>query len=147
MTRAEKAKENFINGYNCSQAVFAAFADLLGLDDITAKKVSMGMGGGMGRLREVCGAVSAGAMILGAIYGGENSDDRASAYEKIQQFAQEFKQKNNSIICRELLGLDKNAKISPIPDARTKEYYQVRPCPNKVYEAAKILEKMIASEC
>lgn len=143
MTRAEKARENFFNGYNCSQAVFVAFADLVGLDELTAKRVSMGFGGGMGRLREVCGAVSGAAMVLGALYGGDDASDRASAYAKIQQFAAAFKEKNNTIICRELLGLDKNAKQSPIPDARSSEYYKTRPCPDKVYEAAQILEEML----
>ncbi|MCM1544470.1 MAG: C-GCAxxG-C-C family protein [Ruminococcus sp.] len=147
MSRAENAKANFFNGYNCSQAVVVAFADLLEIDEITAKKMSMGLGGGMGRLREVCGAVSGAAMVLGALYGGEDASDKASAYAKIQQFAEKFKEKNGTIICRELLGLDKNIKQSPIPEERSKEYYEKRPCPQKVYEAAQILEEMIDNNC
>lgn len=146
MSRADKAKEYFLNGCNCSQAVLTAFADILELDESTAKKLSIGLGGGVGRLREVCGAVSAAAMVLGSVYSGSNADNRAAAYEKVQQFAEAFKKQSGSIICRELLGLDKNAKVSSTPEKRTAEYYKARPCADKVYEAAQILEEMIVNK-
>lgn len=143
MSYAEKAVEIFKEGYNCSQAVLAAFSDIIGIDEETAKKISIGLGGGVGRMREVCGAVSAAAMVLGYVYGGNNGEDKKGAYEKVQQFAEEFKKDNNSIICREILGVDKNKKETATPDARTAEYYRVRPCADKVYEAARIVEEML----
>ncbi|MCM1363521.1 MAG: C-GCAxxG-C-C family protein [Faecalibacterium sp.] len=145
MSRADKAKEYFLSGCNCSQSVLIAFADIIGIDELTAKRLSIGLGGGVGRMREVCGAVSASAMVLGALYSGENASDRATSYTKIQQFADTFKAESGSIICRELLGLDKTAKQSPIPEARTEEYYKVRPCAEKIYEAARILEESITT--
>ena len=111
-----------------------------------AKRVSVGLGGGVGRMREVCGAVSGGAMVLGMIYGGENGEDKGSAYAKVQDFANEFKKESGSIICREILALDKEKKETPKPDERTEQYYKVRPCADKVYDAAKIIEQMIAQK-
>ncbi len=143
MDFAQRAKDLFFSGLNCSQAVFTAFSPLLGLDEETAKKVSIGLGGGVGRLREVCGAVSGASMVLGALYGGEHSDDRASAYAKIQEFAEEFKKQNGDIVCRNLLGLSKNQKETHVPEARTEAYYKKRPCPDIIYGAAKILQEMI----
>lgn len=146
MSYADKAKEIFKTGCNCSQAVFAAFSDVLGIDETMAKRVSVGLGGGVGRMREVCGAVSGGAMVLGMIYGGENGEDKGSAYAKVQDFANEFKKESGSIICREILALDKEKKETPKPDERTEQYYKVRPCADKVYDAAKIIEQMIAQK-
>ena len=143
MTYADKAKKIFEEGCNCSQAVVAAFSDVLGIDEATAKRISTGLGGGVGRLREVCGAVSGAAMVLGFVYGGEKGEDKISAYEKVQELANEFKKDEGSIICREILGLDKSKKETATPDARTAEYYKVRPCAEKVYEAAKIVEEML----
>lgn len=140
---AQKAKDLFFSGLNCSQAVFTAFSSLNGLDEETAKKVSIGLGGGVGRLREVCGAVSGAAMVLGMVHGGENAENKASAYAFVQKFAEEFKKENGSIICRELLGLDENKKETSTPDARTPQYYKKRPCAELVYTAAKIVSDMI----
>lgn len=143
MSYAERAKELFCSGLNCSQAVFTAFSEVLGIDESTAKKVSIGLGGGVGRLREVCGTVSGAAMVLGMIYGGENAEDKASAYSKIQEFAAEFKKENGSVVCRTLLGLDEKVQETAVPEARTPQYYKKRPCAELVYLAAQILEQMI----
>lgn len=143
MTYADKAKRIFEEGCNCSQAVVAAFSDVTGIDEEASKRISIGLGGGVGRLREVCGAVSGAAMVLGYVYGGENGEDKKTAYERVQAFSEEFKKDNGSIICREILGLDKSKKETATPDARTAEYYRVRPCAEKVYEAARIVEEML----
>ena len=94
-------------------------------------------------MREVCGAVSGAAMVLGAVYGGDGAEDKQGAYEKVQAFAEEFKKDNGSVICREILGIDKAKKETATPDKRTTEYYKSRPCADKVYEAAKIVEEML----
>lgn len=146
MTYAQKAKDLFEKGYNCSQAVAAAFSDVLGIDEKTALKLTIGLGGGVGRQREVCGAVSAAAIVLGSVFGTENGEDKKSAYEKVQEFSNEFKKDNGSIICREILGIDKSKKESATPEKRTEQYYKVRPCAEKVYEAAEIVEKMLKVE-
>lgn len=146
MTYTDKAREIFMTGCNCSQAVFAAFSDVLGIDEVTAKKISVGLGGGVGRLREVCGAVSGAAMVLGAVFGGDEGENKAAAYEKVQKMAADFKTENGSVICREILGIDKAKKESATPDARTEEYYKSRPCADKVYEAARLVEKILREE-
>lgn len=143
---SEIAAENFKQGYNCAQSVCLAFKDRLDLDEKTILKLSSSFGGGMGRLREVCGAVSAMFMIAGLIKGYDTFNDdalKASHYKLIQDLAQEFKNKHNTIICRELLGLDKNNEpvSGYIPSKRTEEYYNSRPCENFIRSAAEIIEK------
>lgn len=116
--RSEKAVELFKSGYNCSQAVFAAYADLFGFDEDTALKVSAGLGGGVGRSREVCGTVSAAAMLIGMKYGATDGDDtegKKLCYYKVQEFIAEFKKVNPSIVCRELLGLSRVKTLSRNP--------------------------------
>ncbi|MGN1118405.1 MAG: C-GCAxxG-C-C family protein [Acutalibacteraceae bacterium] len=143
--RAERACSFFMEGYTCAQSLFTAFADIFGFDKETALKVSAGLGGGVGRMREVCGVVTSASMILGLMYGATDGADRASkayTYEKVREFAEKFKAIEGTIICRELLGL-KKAEESHIPEERTKEYYASRPCPRITREAAEILEKMI----
>lgn len=143
---SKKAGELFREGYNCAQSVFCAFADDLGLDFETALKLSSSFGGGMGRLREVCGAVSAMFMIAGLKYGyttPNNDNIKAEHYTRIQKLAEEFKKRNKTIICRELLGLDIQ-QDSPIPSKRTEQYYKVRPCEELVKEAAYIISNHIA---
>ncbi len=145
---SQKAGELFKNGYNCAQSVFCAFADDLGLDFETALKLSSSFGGGMGRLREVCGAVSAMFMIAGLKYGYTQPNDdkiKGEHYERIQFLANEFIKKNNTIICRELLGLDIEHD-SPIPAKRTPQYYKDRPCEKLVKEAAEIISDYINSK-
>ena len=139
---SEKACTNFKNGYNCAQAVLLAFAEVLGIDDVFALKLASSFGGGMGRLREVCGAVSAMFMIAGLLKGytePNNDEIKAQHYKLIQNLGNEFKSRCGSIICRELLGLPDGAD-SPIPSKRTDEYYQQRPCENCIKTAAEIIE-------
>jgi C_GCAxxG_C_C family probable redox protein len=140
------ARELFKNGYNCSQSVFAAFCDETGMDMDTALKISSSFGGGMGRLREVCGAVSAMFMVAGIKYGyadPQNDAAKAEHYQLIQMLASRFKEHNDSIICRELLGLQ--GADSPVPQERTDEYYQTRPCEQLVGNAAEILDELISN--
>ena len=164
--RQEAAAQNFKQGYNCAQSVCLAFSDVLNLDKETVLKLSSSFGGGMGRLREVCGAVSAMFMIAGIIkgYSSPNNDAlKAAHYAFIQRLAGEFKTRHKTIICRELLGLDKKAvklpedaseadsenmsaagnnAFSPVPSKRTEEYYAKRPCEAFIRSAAKIIEEL-----
>lgn len=147
MTRGEKAENLFMQGYNCSQAVFLAFADMYPFDFDTAAMLSSSFGGGMGRLREVCGTVSGIFLAAGTVLGYSNPRDvraKTDHYALIQKLAAEFKKENGSIICRELLGL-KSAEDSFIPDERTPEYYKKRPCPKLCKAAADILEKELSN--
>ena len=140
---SEKAVNNFKTGYSCAQSVFLAFAEKCGLDDNTALKLSSSFGGGMGRLREVCGAVTSMFAIAGLLKGYASPDDdiaKTKHYELIQKLAEKFKQKYPSIICRELLELPEGAD-SPVPSKRTEEYYQTRPCEAFVRYAAEIIEQ------
>jgi len=136
--------ELFLNGCNCSQAVLAAFSDVTGLDPEFAKKISCGFGGGMGRMREVCGAVSGMLMVLGHLYGytdpGEEDCNKAAHYALVQELAEKFRQEAGSIICREILD---NPPSDPNPTPRTEEYYKTRPCARMVMIAAKILDDYI----
>ena len=143
--RVEKAVELFKSGYNCSQSVFAAYADLFGIDSETALKVSAGLGGGCGRQRELCGAVSGAAMIIGLKFGSVDGNDREGkklCYEKVREFTAEFKKTNPSIVCRELLGIGTTPE-SAQPDERNQQYYQKRPCAQIVSDSARALEKII----
>ncbi|MGN1481849.1 C-GCAxxG-C-C family protein [Porcipelethomonas sp.] len=143
MNKAEKAKDLFKKGYNCSQSVLGAFAEDLGMDFDTAMKLSSSFGGGMGRMREVCGAVSGMFMAAGLKYGYCSPDDRTGKtehYKRIQELAEKFKEKNHYIVCRQLLGIDGN-DTSHVPSERTAEYYKKRPCAELVGDAAEILEE------
>ena len=144
---ATKAKQLFEEGYNCAQAVFCAFNDLMNIDFETALRISSSFGGGLGRLREVCGAVSGAAMVLGYLYGYESPKDntpKMEHYALIQQFANDFAEVNGSYICKELLGLAKKEN-SPVPTERTNEFYKKRPCGELVYDAAVWVENYINS--
>lgn len=145
MTRRELAMQLFEEGYNCAQSVFIAFDDLHGIDRETAAKLSSSFGGGMGKLREVCGAVSGMFMTAGVLYGYDDpkaSVEKSEHYARIQELAKAFEEKNGSIICRELLGLE-TKREAPVPEARTAEYYKKRPCKELVGDAAEILEDYI----
>ncbi len=147
MDKGKIAKELFLKGYNCSQAVLGAFAEDYGLDLDTAMKLSSSLGGGMSRMREVCGAVSGMFLASGLEYGYDDpkaSEEKADLYKLNQELASKFKEINGSIICRELLGLDVK-KDTPNPEARTNEYYQKRPCADLVEDAARVLEEYINS--
>lgn len=140
---SQQAVQNFKSGYNCAQSVFLAFSSEFGFDDETALKLSSSFGGGMGRLREVCGAVSSMFAIAGLKcgYSTPNDDEiKAKHYELIQKLAEKFKEKYGTIICRELLELPDGAD-SPVPSKRTDEYYKTRPCEEFVAFAAEIIEQ------
>lgn len=143
MSKADKAKELFEGGCNCCQAVFCAFREETNLSEEEALRLSAGFGGGFGRLREVCGAVSGMTMVLSNRFASTDPNDhekKMELYALIQKAAGEFSEENGSIICRELLGLPDGGS-DPNPEARTKEYYKKRPCAELVHCAAAIAEK------
>lgn len=149
--RQQSATDNFHQGYNCCQAVLLAFSDILNTDQETLKTIASGFGGGMGRLREVCGAFSGMVMMAGFISPAADpsiKEDRTKNYALVQHFAEKFKELNGgSIVCRELLGLAKNAaKESPVPSDRTADYYKKRPCPIIIGNAAKIIAEYLANK-
>lgn len=149
MSKGDIAKQNFMNGYNCSQAVLLAFCEDFGLEKETALKISEPFGGGMGRMREVCGTVTGMFMVIGLAMGNDNSKDnttKKNVYKSVQELAAKFKEDNGSIICRELLGLQKANKESYVPSERTTEYYKKRPCPELCKYAADILEEYLKKE-
>ena len=144
MDHSVLAAELFLEGFNCAQAVAVAFTDVTGMDKKEAAKLAAPFGGGMGRMREVCGAVSGMFMVLGALYGYDNSDADAKkkeTYQQVQELAAKFKEENGSIICREIL---KNPPSDPNPSPRTAEYYAKRPCARMVMTAAKLMDEFIA---
>lgn len=147
-SRVEEAVALFKEGYNCAQSVFAAYADMFGMDREMALKLASPMGAGIGRMREVCGTVSAMALLSGLKDGNVNPKDteaKTKAYEIVRTMSDEFAKENGSIICRELLGILSREK-SAMPSARTEEYYKVRPCVKLVASAARIVEKELFSE-
>ena len=138
------AADLFLEGYNCAQAVAVAFCDVTGMDKNLAAKLASPFGGGMGRMREVCGAVSGMFMVLGILYGYDNSDadsHKKELYQQVQALAAQFKEENGSIICREIL---KNPPSDPNPSPRTAEYYAKRPCCRMVMTAARLMDEFIA---
>lgn len=144
MDHSMYAAELFMQGYNCAQAVTVAFSDVTGLDKETSAKIASSFGGGMGRMREVCGAVSGMLMVAGLLYGYD--DPKADAakkelYNLVQAQAGAFREEVGSIICREIL---KNPSSDTNPSPRTAEYYAQRPCARMVFTAAKILDDYIA---
>lgn len=146
MTKGELAKSYFENGYNCAQAVLLAFCDDLGLDRQTAEMISAPFGGGMGRLREVCGTFSGVNMVLGLAGKGYDQGDnksKAKLYKDVQSLAERFNQDNGSIICRELLGLRIEGRDSHIPEERTEKYYQTRPCSELCRYAADLVAEYL----
>ncbi len=162
-TRKEKAIRLFKEGYNCSQAVFAAYADKYGFDEETAFRISASFGGGIGRMREVCGAASGMFLVAGMETGaidGKDADGKKANYDMVQALAAEYRKENGSIICKELLGLvpmkDSQAQANKAvtaaqftdtkPEARTKEYYQKRPCAELVGQACEILDRVLFEE-
>ena len=144
MDHSYLAAELFLEGYNCAQAVAVAFTDVTGMDKQEAAKLAAPFGGGMGRMREVCGAVSGMFMVLGALYGYDNSDadgKKKELYKQVQGLAEQFRNENGSIICREIL---KNPPSDPNPSPRTAEYYAKRPCTKMVMTAARLMDEFIA---
>lgn len=145
MDHGMKAMELFVEGYNCAQAVAVAFCDITGLDEKTTARMVSPYGGGMGRLREVCGAVSGMFFVLGYLYGYDNADadeTKKELYGRVQDLAGQFREKCGSIICRELLD---NPPSDPNPSPRTAEYYKNRPCAILVKTAAELMDDFIAA--
>ncbi len=143
--RGAKAKALFESGYNCAQATLIAFTDITGLSEETSAMIASGFGGGMGRMREVCGAVSGMFMAANMIFGYSDPkafEEKKQNYVVIQHLAEEFRKENGSIICRELLGLAK-PEGTHVPEKRTDEYYKKRPCGELVKTAVEILERYI----
>ena len=146
MNHEIKARELFLKGYNCSQAVLLAFSDLTGLDERQAAVLSSSFGGGMGRLREVCGAVSGAFMVAGLLFGYSDPTDHEAKkehYALIQRIAREFKEQNGSYICRELLELPKGPS-DPEPEKRTEAYYHRRSCADYVAIAARVIDTILS---
>ena len=143
MDHGMKAAELFLSGYNCSQAVLVAFCDVTGLEEDFSAKLASSFGGGMGRMREVCGAVSGMLMVAGLLYGYETPGDDVSKkahYTRVQYLAGRFREEVGSIVCREIL---KNPPSDPNPSPRTAEYYAKRPCARMVMLAGQILDQYI----
>lgn len=146
MTRAEQAKEYFKQGYACSQAVALAFSDLAGMDREEIAKIMLPFGGGLGRLRLTCGAVSGMAAAYGMIAAkAENdSENKKETYAAVQRMCAEFTKENGSLICAELLsGKNLTVSVGGAAEPRTSEYYKKRPCAELVYHAAQILESYL----
>lgn len=144
MNRGDKAKEYFLEGYNCCQAVALAFSDMLDMDEKQIARLTSGFGGGIGRMREVCGSVSGAVFVISSLYGYDDPnefDGKKALYSAIQEFCNSFREENGSIICKELLGLD-GASI-PTPEKRNEGYYKKRPCAELVECSAQILEDFI----
>lgn len=147
--RAERARSNFLQGYNCSQSVVLAFDDVLaeqGLDARTALRLASPFGGGMGRMREVCGSVSGMLMVLGLAEGYDDAKAfkaKKELYGSVQGLAARFREENGSIVCRELLGLPKGPS-DPTPERRSEGYYRKRPCQELCACAAAILAEHLS---
>lgn len=139
--RIEKAVALFKEGYNCSQSVVAAFADQYGFTREQALRMSASFGGGIGRMRETCGAACGLFMLAGLETGaieGADRDGKARNYALVQELADEFKRRNGALKCADLLGLSKKEPVVSTPEARTSQYYAKRPCVKMVEEAARI---------
>ena len=149
--RVARAVDNFMAGYGCCQSVVAAFADLYGLDDVLAKKLAAGFGGGVGRLRMMCGAVSGIVMLVGLDCGqteGADREGKSACYKVVQELLAQSEAENGSLICAEILGLKgfEKAHSSYIASARTAEYYKQRPCAAKVESAARIFANYLRAK-
>ena len=145
-TRVEETMLKHKKGYNCAQSVFIAFADLLGMTEEEAAKFSSPFGAGFGRMREVCGTVSAMTMLLGFFEGNADPCDqegKTRIYKRERELIESFLKEQKSIVCREILGLEKGEEEPPAPSERTLAYYESRPCLGCVETAARIIEKEI----
>lgn len=145
INHTDRAEELFLQGYNCAQAVFLAFCDVTGFEMEQAAKLAASFGGGMGRLREVCGAMSGALMVLGVAKGYSAPDDgdgKAAHYALVQEFARRFREAHDSYICRELLAKAQTAP-GPAPEPRTPAYYDHRPCAKFIRTAAEIVDSML----
>lgn len=144
MDHGMQAAELFLQGYNCAQSVAVAFCDLTGMDRDAAARLSASFGGGMGRMREVCGAVSGMLLVAGILYGYDVPGDdtiKMEHYARVQELAGQFREQVGSIVCREILN---NPPSDPNPTPRTAEYYRTRPCARMVLLAGQILDRYVA---
>ena len=149
--RVARAVDNFMAGYGCCQSVVAAFSDLYGLDETMAKRIGAGFGGGIGRMRMMCGAVSGIVMLVGLDCGQTDGSDRegkSACYKVVQDLLEKSRQENGSIICAEILGINghEKAKDSYVASPRTAEYYKTRPCAAKVESAARIFANYLKNK-
>ena len=149
--RVNRAVDNFMAGYGCCQSVVAAFSDLYGLDETMAKKISAGFGGGVGRMRMMCGAVSGIVMLVGLDCGqteGSDREGKSACYKVVQELLEQSKQENGSIICAEILGIQGHEKAHSnyVASPRTAEYYKSRPCAAKVESAARIFANYLKAK-
>lgn len=143
MQRANLAAELFVKGYNCAQAIAVAFCDEIGMEKEQAAMMASSFGGGMGRMREVCGAVSGMLLVAGILYGYDTPGDdvqKKAHYSRVQELAGAFREEIGNIVCREILN---NPPSDPTPSPRTEDYYRERPCARMVYTAAEILDDYI----
>ena len=146
--KAESAKNLFHRGANCAQAVLGAFAGECGLSEEEAFRIASGFGGGISRLREVCGAVSGMVLVANFLCGQSDITDKSakdSHYAAVRKLTDAFQKETGSVVCRELLGLEKKQSDIPISESRTEQYYQKRPCGDMVALAAEILEEAFFS--
>lgn len=144
--RVRLAQEFFMQGYNCTSAVVLAFEDILNVDRDTLERLSIGLGGGVGRLREVCGTVNAMAVVAGtfaSLDGKTHQQQKKDTYSIVQELAGAFREENGSIICRELMGLRAGEKQDPMPQERNAEYYKSRPCLKLVACSARIIAEYV----
>ena len=143
--REKKALQNFADGDNCAQAVLKAYCDLVGLTADQAAMVAVGFGGGIGRLRQNCGAFSAAVMLCGALHGPDGADaaNRTQVYARVQDVHRRFTERLGTICCGELLGRQAEA---PTPEERTPAYYASRPCARVILQACHIIEEMLADK-
>lgn len=149
--RVHRAVDNFMQGYGCCQSVVAAFADLYGISDDLAKRIGAGFGGGVGRLRMMCGAVSGIVILVGLDCGqteGSDREGKSACYKVVQQLLAQSTEQNGSLICAEILGLKgyEKAQSSYVASPRTAEYYKKRPCAAKVESAARIFAEYLAEK-
>lgn len=142
MEHSEKARELFLAGYNCAQSVFAAFCDETGLEEEMALRLASGFGGGFGRMREICGALSGAVMVIGMKEGGyapENAVGKAAVYQLVQRIVKQFQAQNGTYLCRDLIeGLEQHPGVAP--DPRDARYYEKRPCLRFVEQACCLTE-------
>lgn len=147
MNCGERAEALFLEGYNCAQAVFGALAPLVGVEEKTALRLASSFGGGMGRMREVCGACSGLFMAAGLLCGydtPETGEIKAQHYALIRRLAEAFREKNGSIICRDLLG--EGAEIGGTPSQRNEAFYRERPCQACIRTAADLFERLLEEQ-
>jgi C_GCAxxG_C_C family probable redox protein len=149
MSRAERAKQYFQDGYNCAQAVALAFTDITELSEDALAKITLPFGGGMGRLRLTCGAVSGMVTVIGLVFGEAelSTENKKQTYAIVQELCATLKEMNGSIICGELLaGVKIPVEVGGEAETRTPAYYKKRPCADLVYDTARVLEEYLIKE-